>query len=346
MIRQISFMLFYLLFLYLSVACSARTTKLDQPNSVTELLSVEIGGMDQWIMIRGEDRNNPILLWLHGGPGAAQIPIHKAFNADLEKEFVVVHWDQRGAGKSNHKRFSQETMVLDRFIEDAHELTHYLKERFDQEKIFLLGHSWGTQLGILTVQRYPSDYHAFISVAQVVHPQRAEEISYDWLKQQVEQHGSRRQKRKLEQLGPPLYDEHDRYVTFAKMKDSFGGSMDVGMGRLAWVSMKAEEYTIGDHVKWLRGANRGSGPMWEELRDFDIFRDIPIIQIPVWFIVGENDYNTPAELVEEYYRFVEAPEGKTLIVMDGVAHTPFLGDPDRFNREVVRIKQAVLKVTG
>jgi pimeloyl-ACP methyl ester carboxylesterase len=324
--------------------CSARTPGINMPNAISDLIAIEIGGMDQWVLIRGEDRSNPVLLWLHGGPGAAQMPVHRAFNKELEKEFVVVHWDQRGAGKSNHSGFSEETMTLDRFIEDVHEMTQYLKERFGREKIFLLGHSWGTQLGILTVQRYPDNYHAFISVAQVVHPQRAEEISYDWLKQQVEQHGSRRQKRKLEQLGPPLYDEHDRYVTFAKMKDAFGGSMDIGMGRLAWISFGAKEYTFGDYAKWLRGANRGCGPMWEELRDFDLFRDVPSIEVPVWFIVGENDYNTPVVLVEEYYRFVEAPEGKTLIVMSGVAHAPFMGDPERFHRELTGIKSNVINL--
>jgi pimeloyl-ACP methyl ester carboxylesterase len=329
--------------LLMLTGCIAGTAKIKAPSAVAELLSVEIGGMDQWVLIRGEDKSNPILLWLHGGPGAAQIPVHRAFNKDLEKEFVVVHWDQRGAGKSNHSGFSEETMTLDRFIEDVHEMTQYLKERFGREKIFLLGHSWGTQLGILTVQRYPDDYHGFISVAQVVHPQRAEEISYEWLSKQVEERGSSRQMRKFDELGPPLYDEHDRYVTFAKMKDAFGGSMDIGMGRLAWISFGANEYTIGDYAKWLRGANRGSGPMWEELRDFDLFRDIPSIEIPVWFIVGENDQNTPAELVEEYYEFVDAPRGKEFMIMERTAHTPFMGDPERFNREVVRIKQAVLK---
>jgi len=346
MISQISRMPVYLLLLYLSVACSARTTKLDQPKSVTELISVEIGGMDQWIMIRGEDRNNPILLWLHGGPGAAQMPVHRAFNRDLEKEFVVVHWDQRGAGKSNHKRFREETMILDRFVEDAHEMTQYLKARFNKEKIYLLGHSWGTQFGILTAQRYPDDYHAYIAVAQVVHPQRGDSVSYTWLKEQVGQNGGRRDKKKFDNLGTPPFEDHSRYVTSAKLKDKFGGGMDVGMGRLAWISFGAKEYTIGDYVKWLRGATRGSGPMWEELRDFDLFRDVPSLELPVWFIVGENDHNTPAELVEEFYQYVDASEGKTLFVMDGVAHAPFMGDPERFNREVVRIKQAVLKGAG
>jgi pimeloyl-ACP methyl ester carboxylesterase len=328
------------LFLLLT-GCIARTPDINSPNAISELTPVEIGDLEQWLLIRGEDKSNPILLWLHGGPGAAQMPVHRAFNKELVKEFVVVHWDQRGAGKTNHNGFSEETITLNRFIEDVRELTQYLKARFDQNKIFLLGHSWGAQLGILTVHRYPDDYHAYISVSQVVHPQRADEISYVWLKQQVVENGSKRQKRKFEELGPPLFEEHDRYVSFAKMKDSFGGGMDVRMGRLAWISFGAGEYTLGDFLKWFRGANRGSGPMWEDLRDFDLFRDVPSIRIPVWFIVGENDYNTPAVLVEEFYRFVDAPEGKMLYVMVGSAHAPFMGAPERFNREVIRIKQSV-----
>lgn len=320
------------------IGCSAQTDPIKAEGSVSELISAEIGGMDQWLLIRGEDSSSPVLLWLHGGPGAAQMPVHRAFNKDLEKEFVVVHWDQRGAGKSNHSGFSEETMTLDRFIEDVHEVTQYLKERYNQEKIFLLGHSWGTQLGIFTVQRYPADYHAFISVAQVVHPERAEDISYEWLGQQVKEHGSQRQKRKFEELGTPPYDDHQSYVTFAKMKDSFGGSMDIGMGKLAWISFGASEYTIGDYVKWLRGANRGSGPMWEELRDFDLFRDVPSINVPVWFIIGENDYNTPAELVADYYHFVEAHKGKSMIVIKDAAHAPFLGQASLFNSIVTEIK--------
>lgn len=339
-------LLFTFTALILLTGCSARTSTINKPHAIAELLSIEIGDLEQWILIRGEDRSNPILLWLHGGPGSAQMPIHRTFTGQLEKEFVVVHWDQRGAGKSNHVGFREETMTLNRYIEDVHELTHYLKERLNREKIFLLGHSWGTQLGILTVQQYPDDYHAFISVAQVVHPQRSEEISYDWLKDQVESNGSRREKRQLESLGLPPYEEHDRYVAFAKMKDSFGGGIDVGMGRLAWISFGAKEYTIGDYLKWLRGANRGSGPMWDELRDFDLFRDVTALEIPVWFIIGKNDYNTPAILVEEYAEFVRAPKGKKLIEMDGVAHTPFMGNSERFNNELSQIKQQVLNRRG
>lgn len=326
----------------LLLGCSPNTAEIDNPNAISELTSLEIGGLKQWVLNRGEDRANPILLWLHGGPGAAQMPVHHAFTEDLEKEFVVVHWDQRGAGKSNHNGFPEDTMTLERFIEDANELTQYLKSRFVQDKIFLLGHSWGTQFGILTVQRYPDDYHAFISVSQVVHPQQAEEISYECLKNQVYKNGSERQKESFEELGPPPYNEYDRYVRFAKMKGSFCGGMDVGMGRLVWISLGADEYTIGDYIKWFQGANRGSGPMWEDLRDFNLFRDVPSIRIPAWFIVGENDYNTPAELIKEYVQFLDAPDGIILVEMKGVAHAPFMGDPEQFNRELIHIKQLVL----
>ncbi len=322
--------------------CTAGTPHMDTPEGIAELLNLEIGGMEQWILIRGEDCSNPILLWLHGGPGAAQMPVHHAFTKELEQEFVVVHWDQRGAGKSNHNGFNETTMTLQQFIEDTHELTQYLKGRFEQNKIVLLGHSWGTQLGMLTVQQYPEDYLAFISVAQVVHPQRAEQISYEWLKQQVEQNGSRRQKRKFEQLGPPLYDEHERYVAFAKLKEDFGGGMDLGFGQLALAAFGAKEYTVGDYLRWLRGANRGSGQMWKELRDFDLFRDVPELAIPVWFIIGENDYNTPAELVNEYAESLRAPAGKELIIIGGAAHTPFMVDQNRFNRIIAGIKNELL----
>jgi len=104
--------------------------------SVSELSFVTIGGMEQAILVRGENRSNPVLLWLHGGPGAAQMPLAHHLDRELEKEFVVVHWDQRGAGKSNHRGFDEQSMKFDRYVTDAHELIGYLKERFEQEKIF------------------------------------------------------------------------------------------------------------------------------------------------------------------------------------------------------------------
>lgn len=332
------FLLMLLLTIPVFTACQSKTDSIDKPNAVTDLLPVEIGGLEQWLLIRGEDTGNPILLWLHGGPGAAQMPIHHAYTSDLEKDFIVVHWDQRGAGKSNHEDFWEESMTVSRFVEDVHEATQYLKQRFDREKILLLGHSWGTQIGILAASKYPEDYAAFISVGQVVHPQRGDSLSYNWLMKTVREKGSEKQKDQFKTLGRPPFEEHDTYVAFARMKDDFGGGMDVDMGSLLWKAIGSKEYTLVDYIKWFRGANRGSGPMWEESRAFNLFDEVPVLRIPVQFIVGEHDYNTPAELVQEYYYYLEAPE-KDLVVMEECAHAPFIGDPEKFNHEVLKVKQ-------
>lgn len=295
--------------------------------------------MQQWLLIRGENKDNPVLLWLHGGPGSAQIPIHHAYTKELEKELIVVHWDQRGAGKSNNSDFRENTMTLNRFIRDTHEVTTYLMERFDEERIYLLGHSWGTLLGIHVVKQYPDNYHAFIAVFQVVDPAKADSISWKWLQHKVLECGSQNEIRALEELGGPPFHEHDRFVRFIRMIDTFGGGMDASFGQLLWQSLGSSEYTLPDYIKWFKGANRGSGPMWKETRNIDLFSTIHSLQIPAYFFTGINDYNTPQELVRRYFQFLNIPAGKYLATFDHSAHTPFIAEPQKFIREVVGVKR-------
>jgi pimeloyl-ACP methyl ester carboxylesterase len=311
------------------------------PGSVAALEKLEIGGMDQWILIRGADSAKPVLLRLHGGPGSADMPITRHFNGALEEHFVVVSWDQRGAGKSNRRGFDEASMTFERFVEDAHELTVYLKERFQQERIYLMGHSWGTQLGIHLAAKYPEHYWAYIAVSQLVGLTRSTEIAYAWLTERIEGEGNSRELRRLEALGPPPYREHQAYVRFAKMVDAHGGNMDVGMGRLAWLAARAPEYTLPDLVRWLRGANRGSGQMWDtpDYSGYNAFQDVPRLEVPVYFFTGSYDQNTPLELIREYVEVLESPAGKELVVFEHSAHTPFLAEPERFCQELVRVKR-------
>lgn len=336
--------------LVLAIAgCAARTPPIEGshgrplPGSIAELRPVPIGGMEQWVRIRGQDQENPILLWLHGGPGSSDMPVTRRFVGDLEEHFVVVSWDQRGAGKSNPRGFDVGTMSFEQFLQDGHELTNYLQERFGRDRIFLLGHSWGSQLGLRLVQRYPGDYHAYVGVAQAVDQARAQVLAREWLKEMLEAAGKSRDLRKLERLGPAPYADHGDYVTFAKMIGAQGGNMDVGFVRLAWTALRAPEYTFRDLRAWLRGANRGSGPMWDapDYQGFNAFRQIPTLEVPVYFFMGRQDRNTPLELVEEYVRGLEAP-AKEIVIFERSAHTPFLGEPERFSQELFRVKEEVL----
>ncbi len=310
--------------------------------SIAELSFVELGGMKQAILIRGKNQSNPVLLWLHGGPGAAQMSLAHHLDSELEKEFIVVHWDQRGAGKSNHREFDEQSMRFDRFLSDAHELIGYLKERFSQEKIFLLGHSWGTQLGIELASKYPEDIYAYISVSQVVDNHRAYEMGHEWLQEQIQKGQNPDDVKRLEELGSPPFTEHSKHVAFAQLVGKYGGNFDISMGRLARIAFRAPEYSLVDYYRWLNGANRGSGPMWDEVyaRHINYTEKVTKLEIPFFFFAGLHDFNTPHRLVKEYFETIDTPM-KELITFENSAHTPFLGEPDKFASEIIKVKQRI-----
>ncbi|MGW8180017.1 MAG: alpha/beta fold hydrolase, partial [bacterium] len=146
-----------------------------------------IGGIKQGIVLQGADGNNPILLYVHGGPGRPVYPVlYKEEQwAQLEKVFTIAYWDQRGSGMSNPADLDPDTINLDRMIEDTAEVSRFLAKRFGKEKIYILGHSWGTLLSALTVQRYPKLFHAYIGVGQVGYQLKSEEETLAWLKKKA-----------------------------------------------------------------------------------------------------------------------------------------------------------------
>lgn len=310
------------------------------PGSVASLEPVVIGGMEQWLLIRGRDTANPVLLWLHGGPGSSEMPVVPHYNGALEEEFVVVHWDQRGAGKSNPRDFDESTMTFEWFVRDARELTGYLKERFGKEKIYLLGHSWGSHLGLVLAHRYPEDYWAYVGVGQHVDAARSHRVAHEWLLERIRAEGDEGDLRKLRALGPPPYRDHETFVEFVHLVSAYGGDYDVGMPKMIWIGLASPHYDLCDLVAWFRGANRGSGPMWDEpdYQYFDAFEAVPRLEVPAYFVNGEKDYNTPLAVTRAYFEALEAPAGKELVVFHQSAHTPFMAEPETFNRELVRVK--------
>ncbi|MGB5690767.1 MAG: alpha/beta hydrolase, partial [Woeseiaceae bacterium] len=141
--------------------------------SVAELTSIEVNGDRQHLLIRGRDRENPVLLFVHGGPGMPAMFLAHSFQRDLEREFVVVHWDQRAAGKSFVTDTEPSTITTSQYLDDLFVVVDALRKRFGQERIYLLGHSHGSYLGILAVSRHPELFHAYIGVGQVVDEARA-----------------------------------------------------------------------------------------------------------------------------------------------------------------------------
>ena len=299
---------------------------------------VEIGGMYHWIMVNGKSKDLPVLLWLHGGPGAAQMPVARYFNHKLEEEFIVVHWDQRGAGKSNPRNFDVGTMTVEQYIADVHQMTQYLKRRLNRDRIYILGHSWGTQLGMVTAHRYPEDYIAYIGVGQVVHHHRANIVAHRELKNRILEEEKDKDLRLLESLKGPPYEHGEDYVSFARLMNKYNMNFDANMSKLARVAIFSGAYNIADLIRWVRGSNRGSGPMWEESQGWDILERAPDVEVPCCFISGGNDFNTPAVLVDEMLGKPSAPLSAKHFIIKGAAHTPFFSRPEEFFNIMREIK--------
>jgi len=193
-----------------------------------ERVTPGIGGMTQWLLLRGADRAAPILLWLHGGPGSAQMPIHRV-TAALERAFVVVHWDQRGAGKSNPPDFDPATMTLEHFLADAREVTALLRARLGAQPLIVLGPSRGTMLGARLVARWPADYAGYIGVGQQVDTLRGAALALDWLGRVAP---DSEPDSELVGRAPEAFRDHDLYVRLMQAVEAAGGGMNVSPASL------------------------------------------------------------------------------------------------------------------
>jgi pimeloyl-ACP methyl ester carboxylesterase len=307
---------------------------------LAELEAVNLGGDGQWISIRAQDRSAPILLFLHGGPGDAAIPLTRHFLAGLESDFIVVNWDQRGAGKS-YAAGRPGTMHVEQFVSDTAELSRYLLSRFHREKLYLMGHSWGTLLGVLAVTRYPELYHAYGGIGQFVAGRENEVLGHAYAMELARKTGNAPALAELaamEDYPPPVEESSpwfEQLKTNRKWISFFGGSLadKTGFGSLAGVYLGAPEYTLTDIVHYMRGETESTRCLWPEIMRYDLRRDAPRFQMPVFFFIGRHDYTTPWELSEQYFDSLRAPQ-KKLYWFDHSAHCPNFEEPAAFSRAV------------
>ncbi len=155
------------------------------PGSISSIEKITLGGQEQYLIIRGADSTKPVMLFLHGGPGFPEFALLKEYNSAIENDFVMVYWEQRGAGKSFSKYIPAESLNITQLISDTRELSEILAMRFKQDKIYLMGHSWGSFLGILSAYQHPELYHAYFGVGQFCNQYEGEKVALDWVKEQA-----------------------------------------------------------------------------------------------------------------------------------------------------------------
>ncbi len=282
---------------------------------------VTLNGSRQWVTIRGKNMHNPVLLFLMGGPGAGGFP-DQGFLAPLEDHFVVVNWDQPGTGKS-YGAMPTKALTPERFVADAHALTLYLRARFHQEKIYVLGSSWGSILGIWLVQRYPALFAAYVGHGQMVNTTENDRLGYQFALTYASQHNDTATVDTLRRNGPPPYAGDGMIWKYAAvfnvLQDAMGlPSLTLGIPLLPQL---APEYGLVDRVNYVRGFFETFATVYPQLRDLDFSQSAAKLDVPVYFLVGRADVNAMASLAERYYTVLQAPHKELIWFKSGHSFT-------------------------
>jgi pimeloyl-ACP methyl ester carboxylesterase len=294
---------------------------------------VPIGGIDQWVQIGCSRPGLPVLLYLHGGPGGTSVPAATAWKP-WEEYFTVVHWDQRGAGRTFRKNGAAGCgrLTVDRMVEDGIEVAEFLIGHLHQPKILLVGHSWGSALAVFMLKRRPELFSAFVGTGQLVNMRRNEEYNYSRQIQQAERRGNQDALQALRAIGPPPYSEFSSLLTLREWTDRLTeGDGDALQPRPTPI---AADFTAEEVPAMQQGAAYSRKELLEELNAIDLPSLGPAFAMPIFFFEGSHDQQTPIELAEEYFSTISAPN-KGFVRFEGCHHFVVMNRPDLFLRELL-----------
>jgi len=308
--------------------------------SIAEMEEINLGGTDQWLVIRGEDRKNPVLLMLSGGPGSSELGRFLKFNQPLEKDFTVVIWEQRGCGKSFSAASDKESLTVEQYVSDVNELSEYLKTRFNKEKIYLLGHSWGTIIGTLAVKEKPENYHVYIGAAQIVNVRKTDQYMYNFVLESAAAKGELKKVEKMKAAGPPPYYGEGMLKKYQLFLTSYA---DYYQAKNPYVEKDSswynpltmfwfEEYTLLDKINFFRSMLHTFPIVYQQLQDIDFIEEASELNVPVYYLIGRHDYT--AKFIEDYFQKLNAPK-KELIYFENSHHGEIWSEADKFHKIMI-----------
>jgi pimeloyl-ACP methyl ester carboxylesterase len=285
-------------------------------------------------MLRGESAANPALVFLHGGPGMSEMRFFRHYNAALERKFVTVHWDQRGAGKSFDPLIPRSSMTVDRFVADLAELVDWVCERLGKQKVVIFGHSWGSSLGVLYAARFPEKVAAYVGCGQMGDALKGEAVSYAFALAEAERLGARKTLAKLRKIGPPPHTPSALWAERTCLQ-RLEGKLDARTTlQVARVVLGGPECSILDLPNMIRGFRFSLDAMWSEVSTINLHQLAPALKMPVSFFLGRRDRWVPSETSVAYFDALAAPS-KRLVWFEESGHEPFVDEPAKFDAAMI-----------
>jgi proline iminopeptidase len=321
----------------------ADARKIVTPNGIERLDKVRIGGIEQWVSIRGADKRNPVLLLIHGGPGYVSMPMSWWFTRGWEEYFTVVQWDQRGAGKTyllNDPATIGPTMTLERMVADTEEMTTWIRKELGKEKIFVIGHSWGSYLGLELAKLHPESLYAYIGVGQVTDGPESERRGWAFAIDAARQAGNSEAVQQLESIAPYFAPGHpvplQNIYTQRRWVDFYGGVMAHRRSNSSEsdVSLLSPDYTDDEMRHIWDGNDFSESYLLAKLLSLDL-TEIKELRCPLIIFAGRYDFDVNAQVAAEWFTKVKAPS-KHFVWFENSAHLPMTEEPGKFLMSLVR----------
>lgn len=299
--------------------------------SLSEKVFISIGGVKQGMFIKSKDSTHPLLLYLHGG--MPDYFLTQKYPTGLEEYFTVVWWEQRGSGISYSRDIPPESMTLEQLIEDVLDVTNYLRHRFGQDKIYLMGHSGGTFIGIQAAARAPELFHAYIGIAQMSDQLKSEQMAYEYMLNYYKEHENKKMVQKLE-IAPVIDGTPDSYL---KLRDKVMHNLGIGTTHemnsvitgIFIPSLTCREYTLMEKINMWRGkSHSGVSSLWSVMLATNLIHKVPELEIPTYFFGGVYDYTVSYTLAKEYFEKIQAPV-KGFYTFEKSAHSPLFEEPEK-----------------
>lgn len=302
--------------------------------SISEKIFIDINGVKQGMFIKSKDETNPVLLFLHGGPGMPEYFLTQKYPTGLEENFTVVWWEQRGAGLSFSPDIPSVTMTIDQLVADTLEVSNYLRNRFGKEKIYLMGHSGGSFIGILAAHQAPELFYAYIGVAQMSYQLTSENLAYTYMLAEYKKLGNNKMVEKLEKAPPglvsPLPDAYLMLRDDAMHRLGIGTTMEMKsvISGIFIPSLLNKEYTLKEKLNIWRGKPYSAGHLRNEMFSIDLTQKVQRLELPVYFLHGKYDYTCSYEMARDYLDIIQAPV-KGFYSFENSAHSPLFEEPER-----------------